>query len=274
MEHFYFIQFPEQIFNLRQNIPDGIPVVPFFDDFETFNRIIASLKRKKSAVAVFYEKNSYPFELFLQNCAVFDHVFLTDSSIVKSLREAGFTGKIALFSNFRMISFPDFFKDLSVTPVVSGKADLKFAKESGLEPIYFVSDKACIAEFGLCLSRKSVPQHCFNCDNRCREKSTTKPGLEFPVSMRPDLCAPNDSPFLLFSEKTFFPEVRITGARDKVLERSWNYRYPVGAEILKPGKTKDSRTYSFALDKNSAAMFDKDLLGFYGYSGAFYKGKW
>ena len=274
MEHFYFIQFPEQIFDLRQNIPDGIPVIPFFDDLETFNRIIASLKRKKSAVAVFYEKNSYPFELFLKNCAVFDHVFLTDSSIVKSLREAGFTGKIALFSNFRMISFPDFFKDLSVIPVVSGKADLKFAKESGLEPIYFVSDKACIAEFGLCLSRKSVPQHCFNCDNRCREKSTTKPGLEFPVSMRPDLCAPNDSPFLLFSEKTFFPEVRITGARDKVLERSWNYRYPVGAEILKPGKTKDSRTYSFALDKNSAAMFDKDLLGFYGYSGAFYKGKW
>lgn len=274
MEHFYFIRFPEQIFNLRQNIPDGIPVIPFFDDFETFNRIIASLKRKKSLTAVFYEKSSYPFGLFLQNCAIFDYVFLTDSSIVKPLREAGFTGKIALFSNFRTISFPDFFKDFGVLPVVSGKADFKFAKENGLEPVYFVSDKACIAEFGLCLSRKSVPQHCFNCDNRCREKSTTKPGLEFPVSMKPDLNAPNDAPFLLFSEKTFFPEVKTTCARDKILEKSWNYRYPVGAEILKPGKTKDSRTYTFLLDKTSSAMFDKDLLGFYGYSGAFYKGKW
>lgn len=274
MEHFYFIRFPEQIFNLRQNIPDGIPVIPFFDDFETFNRIIASLKRKKSLTAVFYEKSSYPFDLFLQNCAVFDYVFLTDSSIVKPLREAGFTGKIALFSNFRTISFPDFFKDFGVLPVVSGKADFKFAKDNALEPVYFVSDKACIAEFGLCLSRKSVPQHCFNCDNRCREKSTTKPGLEFPVSMKPDLNAPNDAPFLLFSEKTFFPEVKTACARDKILEKSWNYRYPVGAEILKPGKTKDSRTYTFLLDKTSSAMFDKDLLGFYGYSGAFYKGKW
>ena len=274
MEHFYFIRFPEQIFNLRQNIPDGIPVIPFFDDFETFNRIIASLKRKKSLTAVFYEKSSYPFGLFLQNCAIFDYVFLTDSSIVKPLREAGFTGKIALFSNFRTISFPDFFKDFGVLPVVSGKADFKFAKDNGLEPVYFVSDKACIAEFGLCLSRKSVPQHCFNCDNRCREKSTTKPGLEFPVSMKPDLNAPNDAPFLLFSEKTFFPEVKTACARDKILEKSWNYRYPVGAEILKPGKTKDSRTYTFLLDKTSSAMFDKDLLGFYGYSGAFYKGKW
>ena len=274
MEHFYFIQFPEQIFNLRQGIPDGIPVLPFFDDFETFNRIIASLKRKKSLTAVFYEKSSYPFGLFLQNCAIFDYVFLTDSSIVKPLREAGFTGKIALFSNFRTISFPDFFKDFGVLPVVSGKADFKFAKDNALEPVYFVSDKACIAEFGLCLSRKSVPQHCFNCDNRCREKSTTKPGLEFPVSMKPDLNAPNDAPFLLFSEKTFFPEVKTACARDKILEKSWNYRYPVGAEILKPGKTKDSRTYTFLLDKTSSAMFDKDLLGFYGYSGAFYKGKW
>ncbi|MBQ3368024.1 hypothetical protein IJG44_03865 [bacterium] len=274
MEHFYFIRFPEQIFNLRQDISEGIPVIPFFDDFETFNRIIASLKRKKSVTAVFYEKSSYPFDLFLQNCAIFDYVFLADSSIVKPLREAGFTGKIALFSNFRMISFPDFFKDFGVLPVVSGKADFKFAQDSGLEPVYFVSDKACIAEFGLCLSRKSVPQHCFNCDNRCREKSTTKPGLEFPVSMKPDLNAPNDAPFLLFSERTFFPEVKAVCARDKILEKSWNYRYPIGVEILKPGKSKDSRTYSFLLDKTSSAMFDKDLLGFYGYSGAFYKGKW
>ena len=274
MEHFYFIQFPEQIFNLRQGIPYGIPVLPFFDDFETFNRIIASLKRKKSLTAVFYEKSSYPFGLFLQNCAIFDYVFLTDSSIVKPLREAGFTGKIALFSNFRTISFPDFFKDFGVLPIVSGKADFKFAQDNGLEPVYFVSDKACIAEFGLCLSRKSVPQHCFNCDNRCREKSTAKPGLEFPVSMKPDLNAPDDASFLLFSERTFFPEVKTTGAKEKILEKSWNYRYPVGVEILKPGKTSNKREYLFPLDKNSARFFDKDLIGFYGYSGAFYKGKW
>ncbi|MBP5201960.1 hypothetical protein J6253_04395 [bacterium] len=274
MEHFYFIQFPEQIFNLRQNIPDGIPVIPFFDDFETFNRIIASLKRKESVTAVFYEKSSYPFELFLQNCNTFDYVFLTDSSVVKPLREAGFSGKIALFADFRMTAYPDFFKNSGVMPVVSGKSNFDLAKKNGLEPVYFVSDKACIAEFGLCLSRKSIPQNCFNCDNRCREKSTSKAGIEFPVSMKPDLCAPEDAPFLLFSEKTFFPEVKTSGAKEKILERSWNYRYPVGAEILKPGKTADKKSYSFLLDKNSSAMFDKGLIDFYGYSGAFYKGKW
>ncbi len=274
MEHFYFIQFPEQIFNLRQNIPDGIPVIPFFDDFETFNRIISSLKRKKSVTAVFYDKNSYPSGLFLQNSGIFDYVFLTDSTLVEPLRKAGFAGKIALFANFRMIASAGFFKNFDVNPVVSGKSNYEIAKNNGLEPVYFVSDKACIAEFGLCLSRKSVPQHCFNCDNRCREKSTAKPGLEFPVSMKPDLNAPDDAPFFLFSEKTFFPEVKTTGAKEKILEKSWNYRYPVGVEILKPGKSRDGRTYSFLIDKNSSRMFDKDLLGFYGYSGAFYKGKW
>ncbi len=274
MEHFYFIQFPEQIFNLRQNISDGIPVIPFFDDFETFNRIIASLKRKKSATAVFYERTSYPFDLFLQNCNTFDFVFLTDSSVVKPLRETGFKGKIALFADFRTVSFPDFFKNFGIIPVVSGKSNFELAKNGGLEPVYFVSDKMCIAEFGLCLSRKSVPQHCFNCDNRCREKSTAKPGLEFPVSIKPDLCAPDDAPFLLFSEKTFFPEVKTNGAKEKILEKSWNYRYPIGVEILKPGKTADKKNYTFMLDQTSSAMFDKGLIGFYGYSGAFYKGKW
>ena len=274
MEHFYFIQFPEQIFNLRQNISDGIPVIPFFDDFEIFNRIIASLKRKKSATAVFYERNAYPLDLFLQNCNTFDLVFLTDSSVVKPLHEAGFKGKTALFADFRMVSFPDFFKNFGVMPVVSGKSNFELAKNNGLEPVYFVSDKMCIAEFGLCLSRKSIPQCCFNCDNRCREKSTAKPGLEFPVSMKPDLSAPDDAPFLLFSERTFFPEVKINGAKEKILEKSWNYRYPVGAEILKPGKTADKKIYTFLLDEKSSAMFDKGLISFYGYSGAFYKGKW
>ena len=274
MEHFYFIQFPEQIFNLRQNIPDGIPVIPFFDDFETFNRIIASLKRKKSPTAVFYDKNSYPLDLFLQNRDIFDFVFTFEADTAKTLRQSGFKGKIALFANFRMISTPAFFKDFAIDPIVSGKTDCELAKTNGLEPVYFVSDKACVAEFGLCLSRKSTPQHCFNCDNRCREKSTAKPGLEFPVSMKPDLNAPDDVPFLLFSEKTFFPEVKTNGAKEKILEKSWNYRYPVGAEILKPGKTADKKNYSFVLDKTSSAMFDKGLIGFYGYSGAFYKGKW
>ena len=274
MKHFYFIQFPEQIFNLRQNIPDGIPVLPFFDDFETFNRIAASLKRKKSPAAVFYEKNSYPFDLFLQNCSAFDFVFLSDSALVEPLRKAGFGGGIALFANVRMIAFAGFFKKFEVNPVVSGKSDYELAKAGGLEPVYFVSDKSCVAEFGLCLSRKSVPQHCFNCDNRCREKSTAKPGLEFPVSMKPDLSAPEESDFLVFSEKTFFPEVRTNGAKEKILEKSWNYRYPVGVEILKPGKTGSKKEYVFPLDKNSARFFDKGLIGFYGYSGAFYKGKW
>ena len=173
-----------------------------------------------------------------------------------------------------MTAYPDFFKNFGVQPVINGKSNFDLAKSNGLDPIYFVSDKACIAEFGLCLSRKSIPQNCFNCDNRCREKSTSKAGLEFPVSMKPDLSAPEDTPFIVFSERIFFPEVKTTGAKEKILEKSWNYRYPVGAEILKPGKTADKKSYTFALDKTSSVMFDKGLIGFYGYSGAFYKGKW
>lgn len=274
MKHFYFIQFPEQLFNLRQSISDGIPVVPFFEDLGVFNRIISSVKRWNWQAAVFYEKSSYPFEKFKEIAGLFDLLFITDPGIARPLRASGFKGGIYLFSNFRMLVQPDFFKELGIVPVVNGKSNYELAKDGGLEPVYFVTDKSCVAEFGLCLSRKSTPQYCFGCDNRCREKSTAKAGLDFPISIKPELTAPEGASFLLFSEKTLFPKVKTGEPREKILEKSWNYRYPIGVEILKPGKTNNKRDYVFAIDKNSAHLFDKGLIEFYGYSGSLYKGKW
>lgn len=274
MERFYFIQYPEQIFNLRQKIEGGIPVLSFFNDLTDFNRIASSIKRWDMPCAVFYERTSYPLKQFLAQAQKFDHIFTIDPDTAKALRETGYNGGIYLFSNFRMLVHDGFFKEFNTIPVVSGKSNYDLAKANGLKPLYFNSDKICIADFGLCVSRKGTPQSPFNCDLRCREKSKTKAGLECPLSMRPDLIAPEESSFLVFSEKPFFPPIKTGLMKEQVLERSWNYRYPVGIEILKPGKTGNGKNYVFPLDAKTEKLFDKGLVEFYGYTGSIYKGHW
>ncbi|HPA57007.1 MAG TPA: hypothetical protein PLT70_06225 [bacterium] len=274
MEKFYFIQYPEQIFPLKQNIEDIIPVIPVYEDLADFGRIISSIKRWGRPAAVFYERTLYPLKQFLEKSGEFDSVFTIDADVVKALRETGFNGKIYLFSNFRMLVHNGFFNDFRVIPVVSGKANYDLAKNKGLEPVYFVSDKICVADFGLCISRKSDPQCFYNCDNRCREKSISKQGLEFPLSMKPETIYPEKTSYLGFSEKLQFPNVKQGELRDQVLERSWNYRFPLGIEILKPGKTGNGKNYTFPLDRKSAKLFEKGLIEFYGYSGSIYKGRW
>jgi hypothetical protein len=274
LEKFYFIQYPEQIFPLKQDLEGIIPVIPVYEDLADFGRIISSIKRWGRPAAVFYERTLYPLKQFLEKSGEFDSVFTIDADVAKALRETGFNGKIYLFSNFRMLIHNGFFNDFKVIPVLSGKANYDLAKNKGLEPVYFVSDKICVADFGLCISRKSDPQCFYNCDNRCREKSISKQGLEFPLSMRPEIIYPENTSILVFSDKFQFPAVKQGELRDQVLERSWNYRYPLGIEILKPGKTGNGKNYTFPLDRKSAKLFEKGLIEFYGYSGSVYKGRW
>ena len=274
MEKFYFIQYPEQLFSIKQKLEDVIPVIPVFEDLVDFNRIISSIRRWNRPCAVFYERTAYPLKHFLEKSSTFDSVFTFDADVVKALRETGFNGKIYLFSNFRMLIHKGFFNDFNVVPVVSGNANYELAKNNDLKPLYFLSDKVCIADFGLCISRKSDPQCFFNCDNRCREKSAAKPGLEFPLSMKPELVHPDDCSILVFSEKPSFPAVKNGELKEQVFERSWNYRYPLGVEILKPGKTGNGKNYTFPLDRKSTKLFEKGLIEFYGYSGSVYKGRW
>ena len=275
MEHFYFIQFPEQFFHLKQSVNDAVPVIPFFDDLSVFNRLASSLKRWGRSVSVFYEEAAYPLDQFLAQVKLFDSVFTFDPNAAKLVRGAGFGGKIYLFSSFRMLADAGFFKKYSIDPVVCGKSNYELAKSSGLEPVYYVTDKACIAEFGLCISRRSTPQIPFGCDCRCREKSLAKAGVEFPVSMKPELVTPEDCSWFLFSEKTVYPAVHSAEEpRSQSLERCWNYRYPLGVEILKPGKTTDKRVYTFAADRSTPHLIEKELIGFYGYSGSIYRGVW
>lgn len=275
MEHFYFIQFPEQFFYLKQSINDAIPVIPFFEDLSVFNRLASSLKRWGRPFSLFYEESAYPLDQFLAQVKLFDSVFTFDSNVAKLARGEGFGGKIYLFSSFRMLADVGFFKKYSIDPVVCGRSNYELAKSSGLEPVYYLTDKACIADFGLCISRRSTPQIPFSCDCRCREKSLAKAGVEFPVSMKPDLVTPEDCSWFLFSEKTVYPAVHSAAEpRTQLLERCWNYRYPLGVEILKPGKTNDKRLYTFAADKQTPRLIEKDLISFYGYSGSIYRGVW
>jgi len=274
LQKFYFIQFPEQFFFVKQNIDDAIPLLPIFNDLDDFSRIVASLQRWNRPCAVFYERTAYPFKDFLQKSSLFDSIFTFDATVAKTLRETGFSGKLFLFSNFRMLLHEGFYKEFNIRPVVSGKANFELANEKEINPLFMVSDKMCLADFGLCVSRKSTPQCSFNCDNRCREKSLSKQGVEFPLSIKPETTVPENTDCLIFSEKIKYFPLKTEKLKDQILESSWNHRYPVGHEIIKPGKTANGKNYTFSIDKKTEKLIEKGLIDFFGYSGSIHKGKW
>jgi len=273
LEKFYFISYPEQIFNHKRNVKEGTPILTFFD-LKDFGRIYSAIKRWEWQTAVFYNRTDYPLRQFLTCASIFDSIFVSDAEVAKALRDTGFEGKIFLFSNFRMLGHEGFFQEFNVRPVVSGKRNYEKALECSLSPVYILSDKICISDMGLCLSRKGESQCFYNCDNRCREKSTVKQGLSFPLSIRPELVGPKDCDVLIYSDNTFFPKISTGELREQVLERNWNYRYPVGKNIIKPGKSDNGSVFTFAIDKKTLDLHDKGSLEFYGYSGSIYKGKY
>jgi hypothetical protein len=273
LQKFYFISFPEQIFNHKRSVKDGIPVLTFFDH-KDLNRIIAAVKRWEWKTAVFYKRTDYPLRQFLACAEVFDSIFVNDAEVAKALRETEYEGPIFLFSNFRMLGHDGFYKEFDLRPVVSGKRNFEKAVESSLDPVYILSDKVCVSDLGLCISRKGESQCFYDCDNRCREKSTIKQGLSFPLSIKPELIGPEKGDVLIYSENPVFPKITTGQLREQVLERNWNYRYPVGKNILKPGKTDNGSVFSFPVDKQILELYDKRSLDFYGYSGSFYKGKY
>ena len=273
MEKFYFISFPEQIFNHKRSIEDGSPVLTFFG-FKDLQRILSAVKRWQWKAAVFYKRTDYPLRQFLDAADIFDSIFVNDAEVAKALRDTGFKGDIFLFSNFRMLGHEGFFQEFDIRPVVTGKRNYEKALESSLKPVYILSDKVCVSDLGLCLSRKGEAQCFYDCDNRCREKSTIKQGLSFPLSIKPELVGPEGCDVLVYSENPVFPRISEGELREQVLERNWNYRYPVGKNIIKPGKTDNGSVYSFPVDKDVLELFDKNSIEFYGYSGSFYKGKY
>ena len=231
------------------------------------------MKRRKNQYAVFYDRHSYPLKQFLAQSQNFSAVFLHDAEIAAALRDTGFEGDIFMFTNFKQLTYSGFFIEYSATPVVTGKVNYDKASRDDLSPVYFISDKSCIADFGLCISRKGDSQYFYNCDNRCREKSKTKSGVYFPVSIKPEKCCPQDGPVLQYTEEPFFTSLQKGHLREPVYESNWNYRYPLGKKILSSGKGEGKR-FVFTVDKLSQQKVEKELTGFYGYKGSLYKGKW
>lgn len=273
MEKFYFISYPEQIFNHKRNVKNGIPVLSIFD-LKDFGRIVSAIKRWEWSSAVFYKRTDYPLRQFLEAASVFDSIFINDAEVAKALRETGFEGRIFLFSNFRMLCHDGFFKEYDIRPVVTGKNNYDTTLENDLKPVYLLSDKICLSDLGLCISRKGETQYFYNCDNRCREKSTVKAGLNFPLSIKPELAAPKDCDVLVFSDNPIFPEISTATLREQILERNWNYRYPVARNIIKPGKTTNGSVFIFPSDTKIVDLYDRRMLDFYAYSGSVYKGKY
>jgi len=251
-----------------------VPVVPIFSQLSDFNRVVLAFKRKNIDFAVFYERAAYPLKQFLAQAHNFPGIFVEDAEIVDALRGTGYAGDLYLFSNFFQLAHPGFFKEYKTVPVVTGRKNYESALAGELAPVYVVSDKSCIADFGLCVSRKGAPQCFYNCDSRCRERSKAKSGLNFPVSIKPENRFPDDSSVIFYSENIFFPDSGKGELREQILENCWNYRFPIGKEILKPGTQGQGKSFHFVLDSEKIDLYEKGLIGFYGYKGTLYKGSW
>lgn len=215
-----------------------------------------------------------PIMDFLSISHLFKQIFLFNDDVASILRDNGYEGEIMLFSSFQQLAYPGFFQEFDLIPVVTGKENYNKAVENNLNPLYMISDKRCVAEYGLCANRRGDIQYFYDCDCRCRDKSVDKVGVDFPLSIRPDMTIPDGvSGTVFYSEKLSVEYGKTGELNPSILNSAWNYLWPLGRKILKPGKFKGDNLYHFTLDKESAELFENGLICFWGYRTKMYQGK-
>ncbi len=274
-EQFLFLNIPEQLFLLKRGLENFIPLIPLSFDSADIERSVSYLKRKGHRYALVYDRGFGSLRKLIDNSDHADEFFLYDADAAVALRESGYEGKISLFSSFMSLSFPDFYREFKIRPVLFGEKNYKTAVKNGLNPIYFASRKRCIADFNTCVSRKGDLQNFHDCDMRCREKSFYANSVEYPFSIHPDMVAPEDAESVLVYSDRFVPDaVRKGEPIAAPLNRHWNYSYHIGSKIVKTGRKLQEKNFSFALNRSQQDIYNNSITGFWGYGQNIYRGDW
>lgn len=275
MQKYFFLDSPEQLFLLKRGYPDIIPVIPLYFDNADINRIVAYLQRKSLNFAAVLGGGNETAKDFIRNSKLFKEVFLFNADDASTIRASGYEGKIFLFVSFRELSFPEFFRQHKIRPVVAGIENYEKAMSAQLDPVYFVSSKACVADFNQCVSREGFRQNFNKCDIRCREKAKEQVSGDFPASIKPCLVYPKDAKSVIYYSEQLIPDKINAGVVEpSILNRFWNYAQPIGKKIIKPGRKTGEMKFSFNLSGDDVKLFESGLLSCWAYSGAMYRGNW
>jgi len=272
LRHFRLLAFPEQI---RETVVAGVtPVVPLWFSRDDLNRIIPWLVRKKIPFACAHSRTLVSYERLGEALKWTSGFFCFTPEVVEMARAARYDGEIFLFSNVAMLSWPAWYRDNAVRPVVSSRRGWMVAQ--GLSPLFFVTTKRCIAEWGTCRSRCGEIQTVVACDHRCRDKARGRRTVDAPLSLQPYHRFPAGSDALLsYNEETLTPLNPEEGdLPPDELSEEWNYRLSIGHRIITEARRRESCLFSIDLREEERVLFNEGLIGFWAYERSLYDGRW
>ncbi|HNT27390.1 MAG TPA: hypothetical protein PKH10_04335 [bacterium] len=272
MEHFQFLAFPEQLPSVVKK-QGHIPVVPLWFPGEDLDRIVPWLRRREHPFALAFDRDRASVVPLARALTVADRLFLFSPDDAERARAARFAGALFLFSSGAMLSWPQWYRDHKVRPVVSGRPNWEAAR--GLDPLYLATTKRCIAEFGTCRARDGRIQQFTACDLRCRDKVRERQSVTAPFSLRPEYTHPPDAKALVAYDESVAPPVpRPAPLAEPVLNDAWNYPWPLGRRILREAhKTGDTR-FHVILHAEERRLYEDGLVAFWCYDRTMYDGEW
>ncbi len=251
-----------------------IPVIPLWFPRADLNRIVPWARRRELPFALAFDRERVPADYFRQALTLADRLFLFSPEEVEAARAAKFSGELFLFSGGTMLSWPQWYRDHAVRPVVSALPN--WEASAGLDPLYLATTKRCVAEFGACRSRGGSLQQFTYCDHRCRDKVHDRQSVGAPFSLRPEYVHPPDAVACVAYDETALNPALPRSAKPVVpiLNEAWNHPWPIGRRILTEAhKTSDTRFY-FNLSADEKRLFEEGLFGYWGYRESIYDGGW
>jgi len=272
LEHFQLLAFPEQLSAITRK-KKIIPIIPLWFPRVDLNRIVPWLRRRELPFALAFDRELAPEAYLTQAFGLTDRLFLFSPEDVETARAAKFAGELFLFSSGAMLSWPQWYRDHAVRPVVSALPNWTAA--AGLDPLYLATTKRCIAEFDACRSRAGALQQFTKCDNRCRDKVRDRQSVGAPFSLRPEYVYPPDAEaFVAYDESIAPADPRSAKLPDPVLNEAWNYQWPIGRRILTEAHKTGETRYHFNLHDEEKRLYETGLIGFWAYGESIYDGGW
>jgi len=272
LRQFRLLAYPEQVVSaVRAGV---VPVVPLWFPRDDLNRIVPWLVRKGLPFGVAHERRLVAPERLAEGRREADALLCFSPDAAEEARRLRFSGEVLLFANSAMLSFPRWFRELAVRPVVKDKASWEAAQ--GLDPLFFVTTKSCVAEWGACRSRSGLLQQFVSCDNRCREKTRERSSVEAPLSVCPVLRFPETATDILSYDEgsgiPFEPREGLFSADD--LAAVWNSVWPIGRRIVAEAHRTGNESFYFNLHAGELRLWEEGRARLWAYRGNLYDGWW
>ncbi len=270
MEKFLFLHAPEHIAFIREK-SELLPVLSYDFSEEDTGRILGWLKRREIKSYILFNRNVLTSEI-LAVSDFFDGIFIFSAGIAVKLRKKGYKGEIFLFSSGADVQAAPFFRSEKIRPVVFSSETYNSFEETGFKPLLLLTSKKCIADVGTCISTNGKIQDFTSCDIRCRIKCNERSAANHPFSLKPDFTVNGKESIFIYNERFSMPEIKVE-TKDELIDRKWNYTWPIGLEILAKAEKVGAETWLFKLNEKEKKAAQKGQIGIYCYNETIYNGE-